>query len=398
MSKAQELEEARKNSLKQSLIDAGNLDDDSDDNGGQDDGDDDNKSDNNKQVPQKKFGNDNNSTYLEDEDSDEDSDEISNDDQDDSKSVLNKVFNGNVENLENSYLESQREYNKLNQEHKQVLKEYEETQNLTNQVDRVLKENPSLRSLFEKAVNNEDVESLINNSSKPASGKSSNNSDQGKLEVDDEFLPTTERLIESGYLDENYDNLSDFDRERAVLTAQNKFLQEQMPNLVSKQVQTAYKQQREQEQQKQERKQLSDTNTERFENGFDEAVVEFGLNFTSDHKDLFDEIYEEAKSFRDPNDQRLIRDNAVILATQHVLQRHNIDPDQDTDTNKNADDKGKKSRKQEKRLFTTTGKRQEVKKQKNDEPQTIEQAMRQKQAERLANDLDSRKNKYKLDR
>jgi len=395
-----ELEKARKESLQQAFQNAQGQnendqnDEDINENDSQDQSEQEDGDEKNSSVGEENLGNDNNSSYLENEDSDDDSDEVGSADQKDSQSVLDKVFGGNVENLENSYLESQREYNKLNQAHKKVLNEYNQTKQVTSKVEDVLEKNPALRSLFEKAVANEDVESLINLESSKPDGKSSNTSkDQGKLGVDDEYLPTTERLIESGYLDENFDNLNDFDRERAILTAQSKFMNEQMPNLVNKQVQQSLQEAKQKEAQQAERQQLSNTNTARFEDGFDKAVVEFGLNFTNEHKDLFDEIYEEAKSFRDPKDQRLIREDAVLKATQEVMNRRGIEPQVDDD----QDTDNKKSEKKEQRLFTTTGKRQETSRSKKEEPQTIEDKMRQRQLERMSKDLNQRKNKYKLD-
>lgn len=357
-----------------------------------------NNSEKETQVQGKSSGDGQDSPYLENNnDSEDEPNEVGSTDSE-KKSLLENVFQGDTSKMEKSYLESQREYNRLNQKHKEILSDYDKTKNLNDNVENVLNQNPALRSLFEKATQGQDVESLINQMSKPSQGKSTGSidpSDQGKLETD-EFLPTTERLIELGYIKQNLDNLTDFDRERAVLNAQSKYMREKTPELIQNQVNNALSNARQEEQKKSEIQKLTDENTTRFEDGFDQAVINYGLNFTGEHKDLFDEIYTEAKAMRDPSEQRLIRENAVDIATREVLNRHNIQPNQNNQSS-NDTDKSDGKKDQKKRIFSTSGNSGSGEKPKNSEPTTVEEKMRQRRLERSDSEMKSRRNYYRQD-
>lgn len=396
MSTANELEEARRESLRKEYQKTqGKTEPEGGEPEGGDESDTDNDPDESSQVQGKSSGDGEDSSYLENSDSEENSNEVGSTDSE-KKSLLENVFQGDTSKMEKSYLESQREYNRLNQKHKEILGEYDKTKNLNNNVEHVLQQNPALRSLFEKASQGQDVESLINQKSKPSQGKSTGSidpNDSGKLE-NDEFLPTTERLIELGYLKQNLDNLTDFDRERAVLNAQSKYMREQTPRLIQDQVNNALSNARKDEQKKTEIQKLTDTNTKRFEDGFDQAVVNYGLNFTGDHKDLFDEIYTEAKAMRDPSEQRLIRENAVDIATREVLNRHNIQPN--TQPSNDTDNSGGK-KEQKKRIFSTSGNSGSGETPQSKGPQTVEEKMRQRRLERSDSEMKSRRNYYRQD-
>lgn len=237
------------------------------------------------------------------------------------ESVLNKVFKGDVSNLEKSYLESQREFGKVNSQLTEALKAQGESERTIANINAVLNQNPTLRNAFEKAVKGEDVESLI--IQKPE-GKSEVPTNNGKFsEVQNEFLPDVNRLIELGYLSKDkVEALTDQDRQSAVLQAQAVYMQRELPNLVTQQVNSVIAKANEEKANADRLKELQDTNNSRINNGFDNVIKEHGLEFSGKDRDLFDEIFEEAKSFRDRGNPQLLRENAIELATREVLAKH----------------------------------------------------------------------------
>jgi len=237
--------------------------------------------------------------------------------------LISNTFGGDPKKIAKSYLESQRAYTKLQSqlgERDQRLQKYESQ---LQQFDQILQQYPDLANQVEKAVRGQ-YESPAAARQEPQ-GKPVPNAYSGKL--GDDALPTEQTLIDSGYLDSNArNNLSSFDYQQRVMAAQMQYMQTELPNQIMQKTMQQLQQQQQQYQAQQYQSQIQQQNDERFNESFDRAVSKYGLNFNDTHAHLFDEITEAVTAFRDPRNKDLINPKAVELATQLVLESHEMLP------------------------------------------------------------------------
>lgn len=390
-----QLEDERKRSLAEAL--KGNSSEEDDTTKTEDETPDDDPTEENDEVVQKSSGDGEDSPYLEDDEDETDgSDTVGSSESYDTPEdrVLNKVFGGDEQKLSKGYLESQKEFGKLQRQFKQVQSELEKKDATVKNVNRALQNFPQLEDALVKASKGEDinVESLF--SQKP-SGKSDTSSSKGKFnEVDNEFLPDVNKLIDSGYLNENkLEGLSDFDRDRMILNAKSQYMTNELPNVVQGMVKQQMDTVAEQKQEESRVKNIQTQNESRMEDGFDRAVAEYGLEFSGKDKELFDEIYDEATAFRDSSNRELIRENAVDIAVREVLDRRGRSATKKQPETKKTDNSNDKSKK---RMFSTTGKSgSEPNEATSKESLTPEEMMRQRHLENTTSQIRSRKNMYK---
>lgn len=347
------------------------------------------KDEKNEQPPEGNDGDGSEDSYIDDEDNEKensDEEELGNE-----NSVLHKTFDGDVDKLEQSYLEAQKSAGRQAQELKSIKSELDDLKN----TKQVLDNNPTLKELYNKAEEGEDVESLVaNRRSEPDEndGKSDNSpSNDGKFDgIDDEFLPDKNKLIEEGYLDEEVDSLNDFDKKASILNAQQAYVSQNLGSQIGQQVRQARKKVKKEEKKENEKEKLGNTNQERLEEGFDEAITDYDLDF-KEHPDLYEDIMEEVKGFRDPQDNRLIRENAVKLATREVLKQKGMDdklqsthsrPSKPTDEEKEEN-------------FSTKRSGNKDKSKKSDQDLTLEEQMQERRKEKSNQQIGRRQNIYR---
>jgi len=237
--------------------------------------------------------------------------------------LISNTFGGDPKKIAKSYLESQRAYTKLQSqlgERDQRLQKYESQ---LQQFDQILTQYPDLAQQVEKAVRGQ-YESPAAVRQEPQ-GKPSPDAYSGKL--GDATLPTEQTLIDAGYLDQNArNNYSTMDYQQRVMEAQMRYMQQELPNQIMQRTMEQLQQQQQQQQRQQYEQQIQQHNNERFNESFDKAVSKYGLNFNDTHAHLFDEITQAVTAFRDPSNKDLINPRAVELATQLVLESHDMLP------------------------------------------------------------------------
>jgi hypothetical protein len=238
------------------------------------------------------------------------------------ENLLKNTFGGDPKKIAKSYVESQKAYQKLNTEHKQTAQRAQELESQFQALDQLFAENPQIAKQVERAIRGESLESQTNAAPEPY-GKPMQSAPTGKL--NNATLPTEKTLVEAGYIDPEAKNqLSTMEYQQLMLNAQGQYMLTEMPKMIAQQTQQQIAEQNRLAAEQQQRETLKQTNTQRFNESFDRAVVKFGLDVTSTHAHLSDEIVNATKAFRDPDNMGLISEDAVELATQRVLQRHNM--------------------------------------------------------------------------
>lgn len=246
------------------------------------------------------------------------------------ENLLNKTFGGDPKKATKSYLESQKAYAKLQEQARENEKKLRELEGQFSTLDQVISNNPDLLQQLEKAIKggNESQSSSVE-----PHGKPNQNVDAGKLSSS--TLPTEQTLVSAGYMDaSDKDNLPTMEYQQKLLSAQISYVQKELPDLITQQVEQRLTQSHQQRAEQQKRDQVKQTNTKRLSEGFDRAVAKFGLDFTGAHATLFDEINNTVLAYRDPNNLDLVDEQAVELAAERVLKQHNMLP---SNTSKSAD-------------------------------------------------------------
>jgi len=237
--------------------------------------------------------------------------------------LINNTFGGDPKKIAKSYTESQKAYAKLQAERNQDRSKLTELESRFQQLDELLRTHPSLATRIEQAITGQYNESL--NGASPEPYGKPEQSAQGKL--NEASMPTEQALIQAGYMaPEDRDNLSTIEYQQKLLGAQLAYLQQDLPRQLAQR--TLQEQQRIQQEhtQRQQLEQLKQQNNERFEKSFERAIEKYGLDFTSTHAQFFDDMSRAVKAFLDPEDNRLISNDAFERAAEYVLSKHNMLP------------------------------------------------------------------------
>jgi len=238
--------------------------------------------------------------------------------------LLNNTFKGDPKKVAKSYLESQRAYTELQSKYGETSKKAKELESHFSALDSILAQYPSLAKQVEKAIRGEYAESQNVSPTEPA-GKPQQ-ATQGKLDSTD-TLPTEQTLIDRGYIKpEDKQTLSTLDYDRKLLEAQIRYAREDLPKTLAEQSRQQYLEMQRQDEEQKQKQQINQTNNQRFSESFDRAVARYGLDFTSTHASLKDEIVNAVKAFRDPENMNLLLEDAVELAAERVLKKHDMLP------------------------------------------------------------------------
>lgn len=268
------------------------------------------KTEENEKKDKEKLDNDQKNSYIDKEDeksstSDSKSgDEPNKDDENESKEarIFKDQFNEDPLKAVKSWSNTNRNYNKLRQEHKQAIEELERLK--------------------------EERQSKPNTNEEP-DGKP-NDSEESKLssKADDSSYSVSEtELSKAGYIDvSDKDHYSNSEWNKLVLEAKYAYLDKEMPNRIAqktlKQIQEAQAKQ-EEERVKKENQRI---NKERYNQGFTTLVEDYGLDFAGneDHAELLDEIEAEASVIRDRKNPKLLRKNAMEIAAREVFRERGL--------------------------------------------------------------------------
>lgn len=240
------------------------------------------------------------------------------------ENLINNTFSGDPKKIAKSYLESQKQFTKLQDQYRQTDSRVQEFESQFQALNNLLERYPSLAKQVEKAIKGEYSESQTVSSEEPK-GKPAPTT-EGKLDSTS-TLPTEQTLVQQGYIDPtDKDRLSTLDYERKVLEAQIRYAREDLPRTIAEQTRKQYNQSLEQERKRQALEQQKQINEQRFSESFDRAVGKFGLDFTSTHAHLQDQILNAVKAYRDPDNINLLSDDAVELAAERILRKNDMMP------------------------------------------------------------------------
>lgn len=233
------------------------------------------------------------------------------------QNIIDKNFDGDINKLGKSYLDSQREFTRLYNQSK-------EKDKFINTLENVLQKNPKLKELINKAQQGEDVESYLNGARQEPNGKP-NQSEPDKSKLDTNTVDEA-TLIEAGVLDATFlDNLSEVERQAVVRRARLDYLENKLPDNIAQKAIEKYEAQigelEKQRKEKEQREKNTEIIIERYENGIAKVVENFNLDFANneEHRQLLDEIDKRVNYLRDHNNPNVIRVDAVEIATKEVL-------------------------------------------------------------------------------
>lgn len=242
------------------------------------------------------------------------------------KELLEKQFKNDPLKAVKSWREAQREYMKLRDDYKKA------TGTLEN-FDALFQQNPELQTLIEKVskgeLPKERLQSLLNGNYTEPVGKP--NTVKSKLNAETSVDEKT--LIKEGLIDPaELSYMTEIERSEAVRQAQYKYLDTVLPQRIAEKAAKTYEEQiAEREKQsrlEQVKQQNSQINSERYQNGVNQLVDVYGFDVTGEHKELLDEIDRHAIYIRDPENQNLIDEDAIILAAEKVMRKKGIKPTQ----------------------------------------------------------------------
>lgn len=284
---------------------------------------------NNSEKSEKKLDNDEKNSYIEPNSQQEPASSV--DSSEDSETAKYREFVKNTWGVDNpseqmlntakSYVNLQSKYTKTAQERKQ----YEQ---IVSQLDNLIQKQPKLKSILERAVAGEDIENLLSGSDGTVQDRQSSTptNDAKQLKDSTDFDVSDKTLIDGGYLDPNKrDYLSSTEWETEKLRAMQKYIMKSAAEEAAKASETAFERKQREYQEQMERQQLEQTQKQRYNTGFNKAVQR-GWDFAGEHEDILEEVNNEIKSFRDPRDTRLIREDAFDIALELVAKRRGIQP------------------------------------------------------------------------
>lgn len=266
---------------------------------------------------EKKLDNDQNNAYIEDESTDE----VDSKD----KELFERQFKGDPLKAVKSWRETQREYMKLRDSNK-------EKEEYLDQMGQLLESNPILQEAFEKAENNEDIESfLANKFQESKQDKPAERSTESKPNITNNDNVDEKTLMESGYLDKTEKEFASADEwARKVHEASVRYMYKEMPKHLATRASEEYEKQiREKEEQRRiarEQEQNQKLIEDRYLNGIERVSERYGFDFVNneEHRSLLDQIDKRAATIRDLDNPAVIDEDAVDLATDYVLRKSGL--------------------------------------------------------------------------
>lgn len=353
--------------------------------------------------PEEKLDNENNNSYINDEKPEKESgqDKPSQDDSvDEYEKVLNDTFGGDPKKAVKSWKESQKNYTKLRQESK-------EAQQKIETLDNLLKKNPKVDEILSLAldkgeITDDDLQNFLRGDREPQGKPTDTSPDKSKLEiVDDVDNIDEQKLADEGLLDlSNKKLLNSTEWEQLRRQAALKYAQKNLPKQVAQQAYTELKQQidenKRQEEQKKEAQKNQQVNSERYQKGIERVVEELNIDFAGnpEHGEMLDEIETLAANIRDPKNKNVIHPNAIYLATLEVAKEKGIQTSPATNTNKQAEEAKQQAEEalEDKMGFNKAGNSTPTQSQ----PQTIGEKLRQRRLESYNKELAWRKETQRI--
>jgi hypothetical protein len=396
---AQELEEIRKNRIKQAAKGSQNKSEEQTK---------DSQDTENQEKSEEKLDNDQNNSYINKEDSQESGEKQSESPDNKSKEeqldeyekVLNETFGGDPKKAVKSWKESQKNYTKLRQKTK-------EAEQKLSTIENLVEKNPFIGDILKEAnqkgeLKQEDLQNFIGSSDKEPQGKPDSPS-ESKLEIVDNDVSdiNEETLVEEGYLNpDQKDSFSSEDWNLLKRQAAIKYTEDNLPKKIGKQAVQYFQQQIEAEKEKrQQEKELEnnrEVNSQRYQDGIERVIDEYDLDFAGNeqHQELLDDIEELASNIRDPQNRNVIHPNAIYLATTQVLQEKDVQVGKSQDVDQQVD---QAEQNVEESLNDKMGFNKKTRQtSKDSEPKTLAEKLRQRRLDDYKQELEYRKKTNRL--
>lgn len=139
----------------------------------------------------------------------------------------------------------------------------------------------------------------------------------GQLDYD----VSEDELVQQGYLNaEDLQGLDELAKQRKILRAEAKYIREQE----SKNYMNDIKTQQENLRKQQELTQIQAENKRRAEEGFDEFVRSYGVNFAELEPEVVSQIQKKMQYTLDPSNPKLIAEDAFELAASQILRQRGL--------------------------------------------------------------------------
>lgn len=205
--------------------------------------------------------------------------------------------------LAKSYAEAQSGMTKSRQE----ALDYKQT---VDGLQQVFKKAPSLYEQLVAVAQGKEPENLSTEENR----KSDNSQNIGQLEQNSTV--SEQELIQGGYLSkEDLNGLDDLAKERVLAKAELRYDKDKLRQEYRNELQQERKTVQEQAQQEQ----AQAANRQRVDKGWDDYVMNYGVNFSEVSDDQLQQIKQNVQYIRDPQNPNLISEDAVEIAANRVL-------------------------------------------------------------------------------
>lgn len=339
---------------------------------------------------QKKLDIDGKNSYIKDTDDGEGGDSSSQLDEEQQRlqAIVDKTFGGDPYKAVKSWREAQKSFSQMREEFKQVQAE-------RDTINQVMRENPQVAQLFDKAYRGElrqgdNIQNFLNESREPQ-GQPSSYSQESKLSAIDEDV-SEDTLVREGFLNKRELDLLDYDQKQLELQrAKVRYMYNTLPRRMAEQASKEYQRQISQYEQdakvKEQKRINAETNKKRYHEGIQKVVDDYGLDFAGQDKELLDEIDKVAMHIIDPSNPYVIDEDAISLATQKVLRKNGRDISPNPYQQKKLEVKEKENSMYDKNTFNTNTRNQE----KVERPKSIADKIRQRRHQAFQRDMELRR-------
>jgi hypothetical protein len=231
------------------------------------------------------------------------------------RNLLDSNFQGDPIKAIKSYVNIQAKATKDSQRAKELEKQL-------NYIGQLVEKEPKLQDLLDRVANGESLENLFGDKN-PAQGQSSTPTNKGQFNTSTDEI-TERELVQAGLLDESKKaTMSEYEWDREVLRQTQKYLKTYFEQKASQVARQTFEEEQRKLNETRRIQFIKTENERRYTEGLKRAAM-MGFDFNGEHSSLLDEIDEEILTFRDRQDPNLFRPDAFDVALRIVSERNGI--------------------------------------------------------------------------
>jgi len=242
--------------------------------------------------------------------------------QDPDEKLFKETFNGDPKKLAEAYRNSQREFTKV----QSSLREFEKYKNTVDQIEGVYSKDPLIKELLDAASKGQSAENYLKERL-----KSSDNLDKSSPSVNSKLgsgiaSADENTLAKAGYLDlTTKGQYTAIEWQSELMKARLDYATTEVPRIAMEKTLAAVEHKQQELRDSQDRNTIVQTNNQRFESQFNEAVMA-GYDFAGEHKDIYMQAVEEARYMLDRKNPKLIREDAFLVALDMIARKEGKTP------------------------------------------------------------------------